>query len=230
VGRGGADGDGDGLPGDGRAAWAALEAPWRAAFEQAWASYAAGSLGIGAVLTDPTGAVVATGRNRLLETEAPPGQVAGSTVAHAEVNALASVPVGRGRHLAIWSTLEPCLQCSGAIVMAAVPVVRFAGGDPLCDGLAGIAGCTPFVADRWPALHGPRPDRFGTLGALLPLARFVTLDRGDVVVTAYTARHPDLADLAGALTASGELDRLVARGATTADVVAALWDRLPVLA
>lgn len=209
-------------------AWAALEPPWRAAFELAWESFEAGSLGIGAVLTDRDGAVVAGGRNRLLETDAPPGQLAGSTVAHAEVNALATVPVGQGRRLAIWSTLQPCLQCSGAIVMAGVPEVRFAAADPLFDGLAGISDCTPFVAGRWPTLTGPRTDRFGAFGSLLPLTRFCGLDGDNVVVAAYTASRPTLADLAMALAADGELDGLARSGAPVADVVAAVWERLPV--
>jgi tRNA(adenine34) deaminase len=215
---------------DGADGWSDLAAPWQAAFDLAWESFTAGSLGIGAVLTDPDGHVVAAGRNRLLEDDAPPGQVAGSTVAHAEVNALAGLGWRDRRDgLVLWSTLEPCIQCSGAIVMAGVPDVRFAGGDPLFDGLASIAHCTPFVAARWPRLTGPRHDRFGALGSLLPLVRLAVHEPDGIVVEGYAARYPALADLARTFAATGELDGLVAGGASTADVVATLWDRLPAL-
>lgn len=204
-----------------------LEAPWRRAFELAWASYAAGSLGIGAVVTDTAGSVVAAGRNRLLEAGAPPGQVAGSAIAHAEVNALAGVPLHRRRDLVLWTTLEPCLLCTGAVVLAGVPDVRFAGPDPLWDGIAAVASCTPFVTGRWPNLTGPRRDRWGALGALLPLARFVADDPGGPVAEAYGRRHPDLTAVAEELVRGGELDALVDGGAGLPAVAAALLPRLP---
>ena len=44
-----------------RSAWDALGDVWRAAFDEAWASFASGSAGVGAVITDERGAIVATG-------------------------------------------------------------------------------------------------------------------------------------------------------------------------
>ena len=93
--------------------WVDLEAPFRRALELAWASFRAGSLGIGAVITDAGGAIVVEGRNRLFEHPTEDAPLAGSTLAHAEIDALSKV---RWRQAveghALWTSLEPCLQCA----------------------------------------------------------------------------------------------------------------------
>lgn len=65
-----------------------LSPPWRQAFTLAWESFRAGDLGIGAVVVDPSGTVVATGRNRRHDRSNPPGEVAGNNLAHADWTAV----------------------------------------------------------------------------------------------------------------------------------------------
>ena len=85
------------------------------AVELASESFCAGSLGIGAVIT-LEGEITATGRNRLAEHDPGDDVLAGSSLAHAEMNtareaAMGCEPLG----LQLWTTLQPCLQCLGAI-------------------------------------------------------------------------------------------------------------------
>ena len=47
--------------------WATLADPWRVCLEEAWTAYCAGSVPIGACITDATGSVLARGRNRIFE-------------------------------------------------------------------------------------------------------------------------------------------------------------------
>ena len=54
-----------------------LPGPWHLPFELAWEALRAGSRPVGAVLYGPEGNVVAAGRNRSREPDAPPGQLAG---------------------------------------------------------------------------------------------------------------------------------------------------------
>ena len=54
-------------------AWARLPEPWRQCFQLGWQSHRAGSVAIGAVVVDPAGTVVATGRNRVTEGDPPAG-------------------------------------------------------------------------------------------------------------------------------------------------------------
>ncbi|MGW2833173.1 deaminase [Streptomyces sp. NPDC001286] len=92
-----------------------IPAVWRLPFELAWEAFRAGSRPVGAVLYDAGGRVVAAGRNRAQEAQAPRGQLAGTAIAHAEISALAQLPAGRRRDgHRLHTTLEPCLLCSGS--------------------------------------------------------------------------------------------------------------------
>ena len=134
--------------------WAGLETPWQVAFEEAWSSWRSGSLGIGAVVVDPGGEVVARGRNRLLGARDEPGMLAGA-VAHAEINTLGQVPVGPLDGHRLLTTLEPCVMCAGAIAIARVPAVEFAAADPLFDGMHDHLFEHPFFDDRIQDRSGP---------------------------------------------------------------------------
>jgi tRNA(Arg) A34 adenosine deaminase TadA len=206
--------------------WDALEAPFRRTLDLAWESFRAGSLGIGAVITDPDGAVVVEGRNRLFEQPTGDAPLAGSTLAHAEIDALSKVrwrqPV-EGHVL--WSSLEPCLQCAGAIRFAGISRVRYLCDDPICDGLHRLPEISPFVAQAWPAVGGPEPSPLAALGILLPLhvSQFWVPES---MLPAQVERFPATTRLAGDLVASGELLGLADEGASAAEVAAALGDRL----
>jgi tRNA(Arg) A34 adenosine deaminase TadA len=76
-----------------------LGPPMRGALELAWESFAVGSFGIGAVVTDRDGTVVATGRNRILEHDPGDDVLAGSSLAHAEMNGARQTPLPRPRAL-----------------------------------------------------------------------------------------------------------------------------------
>jgi tRNA(adenine34) deaminase len=92
------------------------------------ARYAAdvGDVPVGAVLLDPSGSVIATGRNAR-ESDSDP-------TAHAEIVALRRA----GAVLSDWQldectlvvTLEPCTMCAGAIVLARVARLVFGAWDP----------------------------------------------------------------------------------------------------
>ncbi|MER6569390.1 nucleoside deaminase [Streptomyces sp. NPDC001093] len=147
-----------------------MPAPWRLAFEPAWEALRAGSRPVGAVLYDPEGDVVAAGRDRSREATAPPGLLAGTDLAHAEINALAQLPAGRrypGHRL--YTTLEPCLLCSGALIHAHVPHVVHATADEHWRGVERVPEVGGATAARWATREGPLD------GPLRPLARFGAL-------------------------------------------------------
>src|SRR2546430_14130180 len=75
------------------APWDELSDGWLAAFGLAWESHCAGSPGVGAVVVDASGTVVADGRSRRGEDALVPNQLSGSRMAHAEINALAGLAV-----------------------------------------------------------------------------------------------------------------------------------------
>jgi tRNA(adenine34) deaminase len=95
----------------------------REALGEAKAAGEAGQLPIGAVLV-LDGQVVSRGRNRYLERR--------SQLAHAELEALVEggeAVFSRHDDCILYSTVEPCPMCLGALVMADVPQVVFAAHD-----------------------------------------------------------------------------------------------------
>ena len=149
--------------------WASLDHAWQEAFRQAWEALRRGNIAVGAVVTEPDGRVVSASRNRVADTDGPAGQAFGSTIAHAEINALAHVPFRKHeRNLVLTTTLQPCLQCSAAIRMAPIAHVRVAGADPLWDGTHELHDTAPWVSRRPPIpLEGPRCDEIGVFGTLI---------------------------------------------------------------
>lgn len=117
-------------------AWQKLDQPWRASLELAWEAYRAGTIPVGSVVVAADGEIVARGRNRIFD---PPGRgLAGSRLAHAEVDALAQLPASeRYRDHVLYSTLEPCLLCTAATLLTTVGRIEYAASDPFGGACSG---------------------------------------------------------------------------------------------
>lgn len=201
-----------------------LDAAWQRALAQAWRAHVLGNIGVGAVLTDRTGFIVAEGRNRVVDTTAPPGRLHGNHLAHAEMDVLAQLPVGDYDHHTIWTTLEPCLLCTSAVVTSHVGVVRFAAGDPLWGGLHELPAMNAQAARRWPERIGPMSGPIAAFCAILPLVWFFRTQGGGAAVKAYESEHGGLVDLAARLAGSRMLDAL--GGESVDAVLDRLWSDL----
>jgi tRNA(adenine34) deaminase len=98
----------------------------RLALDQARAAEAAGEVPVGAVIVSSTGEVIGAGNNQVLRANDP--------TAHAEIIALraAGITLGNYRLLSctLFSTLEPCAMCAGAILHARIQRLVFAARDP----------------------------------------------------------------------------------------------------
>lgn len=109
-----------------------FEEPMRRALQEAAAATAHADVPVGAVVLDPDGAVIATGRNER--------ELTGDPTAHAEVLAVRRAAAVRGEWrltgCTLVVTLEPCTMCAGALVLARVARVVFGAHDPK----AGAAG------------------------------------------------------------------------------------------
>jgi tRNA(adenine34) deaminase len=102
------------------------EAALAAALTVAREALARGEVPIGAVVLDPSGAVIASARNEREVSHDPTG--------HAEVLALRRAGAALGSwHLdgcTLAVTLEPCTMCAGALVLARVSRLVFGAWDP----------------------------------------------------------------------------------------------------
>lgn len=95
------------------------------AMEEAKKAEAIGEVPIGAIIVHD-GKIIARGHNRRETTQNP--------LTHAEIMAIgeASEKIGSWRleDCTLYVTLEPCVMCSGAIVMSRIPHVVYGAEDP----------------------------------------------------------------------------------------------------
>ena len=173
-----------------------LDAAWERALELAWESFRAGTTPVGAVVVSGSGAIVAQGRGRRYERSGPSGQLAGSDIAHAEVNALAQLGAGRPHDdHALLTTLEPCGMCHGAAVQAGVGTLRYAAADPY-GGTGSLDFGTPQSQRRHLTVVGPLDDERGRLAELLHILWLVARPAGPHVLAAQRAGLPELTAVA----------------------------------
>jgi len=99
--------------------------PMRAALDEARRALDEGNLPIGAVIVHE-GVIVARGRNGIDTGE--------NDTHHAELAAIQSIPQFLFRHkrqCTVYTTLEPCMMCMGAIVNSGITRVVYGVRDPL---------------------------------------------------------------------------------------------------
>jgi tRNA(Arg) A34 adenosine deaminase TadA len=206
--------------------WAGLDMPWQEAFHQAWEALRTGNIAVGACASTADGKIVCSSRNRVNDSEGPPGEIFGSALAHAETNVLARLPFRSRRDLVLTTTLQPCLQCAGAIRLGPVATVRFAGPDRYWDGCHEFGKLSAREARRTqPARTGPRRDELGTFATLI--SRFAHLPPGYEQALRALGEGP-MVDLVRELDDSGEVEHLAAMN--VADGFGYLWPRLEELA
>lgn len=102
------------------------------ALAEARAAALRGEVPVGAVLTDPSGRVVAADGNRTRELSDP--------TAHAEIQVIRAACRAAGSQRlpghALWVTLEPCPMCAAAISAARIELLYYGADDPRMGGVA----------------------------------------------------------------------------------------------
>jgi tRNA(Arg) A34 adenosine deaminase TadA len=205
-------------------AWSALSEPWRIAFEEAWTSWCLGSLGVGAVVTEGDDTIVSRGHNQFFHSG--PGPISETYMAHAEMNALAQLPVRRGPVYRIYSTFEPCYMCTSTLLLYRVNQVSFAAPDPVWEGMHDWLDAAPFASlsqTKRECLGG----ELGAFGYLLHISRLAPHAPPHVV----EAHQRSAGQLFQAATAVRTLERLSEledgnADSSAGDALAITWDDL----
>ena len=149
--------------------WDTLAEPWKVCLTLAWESFCEGSVPIGSVITGAGGRILAAGRNRRAADPAgEPGQISGSLLAHAEVNALLRLDLESTdvRSCELYSAVEPCPLCIGAICMAGIKVVRYAARDTWA-GSTNLLGASPYLVRKAIRSFPPEDARLETAVQML---------------------------------------------------------------
>lgn len=188
-----------------------LSPAWQACFEQAWQAYCAGTVPIGAVVTDVNGQILSRGRNRIFDEQGEGGYLYGQTLAHAEINALITLDVGRAeRHRCIlYTTVEPCPLCMGAFYMSSVRELHYAARDPR-GGSTNLLGTTPYLSLKPVKVFGPENAGFEVLNMALNTEYFLHKwgDDAETALADWEPVVPQGVALGRKLHRSGELRRM----------------------
>ncbi len=167
------------------------EGPWIDVFVLMWEAYLAGTIPVGAVVTDESGRIVARGRNRIFD--APEGgEVGGSRLAHAEINALLHLSSEQTYEgWTLYSALEPCHVCLAAAFSARVGRVSFACRDSYGGAVGRLLPNRDHLAH--PVLiEGPLDGVPGILPELLLVAHCLWRRPEGDVFRFYAEQQPDL--------------------------------------
>lgn len=208
--------------------WERLAAPWHACIEEAWAAYRAGSLPIGAAITDQRGRILARGRNRIHEMDAEGHLLRGHRLAHAEMNALIALDWSdvHPRDCILYTTTQPCPLCTGAVRMTRLRELHYASRDGAA-GSVDLLESNDFMRRGAVRVFGPE-DALLEAALVAMLVEFA-LRQGDENTPTWVERLardvPAGARLGAALHASGELRAWVHEGAPAAFVTDALAAR-----
>ncbi len=199
------------------------DAVWERVLELAWSAYVDGTTPVGAVVVDATGGVLSEGRNSRY---AGSGALAGSHLAHAEIDALRHLSAGRSwtDHVLVTS-LEPCAMCHGATLQATLQTLVYAAADPWA-GTASLRMSTPQAQRRQLLVRGPLPGVRGDFAALLLLRWLADRPSAAHVTDCVRTGLPAVAALADRADAAELLAAGVREHLTAQQVVMAL-EQLP---
>ena len=133
----------------------------QAAMAEARAAEAAGEVPVGAIVVSSAGEVIARGRNRVLQDSDP--------TAHAEIVALRSAGSALGNYrlsgCTLYSTLEPCSMCAGAILHARLARLVYAAADPKAGACGSVIAVMnhPSLNHRVELVEGVLADECGKM-------------------------------------------------------------------
>jgi tRNA(adenine34) deaminase len=208
--------------------WERLPAVWRTCFEEGWTGNRAGSGFVGAAVTDREGKVLSVGAGHVLTgsrvgVRGEEGEPRGiHPLAHAELLALLSLDTERRdpEGCVLWTTVEPCPMCLGAVVMANVRELRYACRDPWAGGVD-ILGKTPYMERQRARLrvrHPEDPELEGVIAVLATEHSLRTKGRPNFVARALAGVYPPAAKVGERLFTSGLVQKMRERDAPAEEV------------
>lgn len=112
--------------------WNDMDKVWQVCFELGWKSYCNGSIPVGSVVVDDKGKIVSKGRSMVNEKVILKDCISWNKLSHAELNALLQVSHhehNKIKSYTLYTTMEPCPLCFGAVVMSNVRTIKFAARD-----------------------------------------------------------------------------------------------------
>ncbi len=183
---------------------------WIACLEEAWTAYRHGSVPVGAVWVDAVGEIRFRGRNRINEIAAPPPLIANTRLAHAEMNVLVQVQPDQFAEMGtgiLYTSLEPCPLCIGAIAMSGLKSLQFGARDRMA-GASQLLSSFPYMQEKGIVATGPVPD-VQTISLVLMTVRLANniTPRSEAFIQAFAKDDPHAVALGRTWAQTGYLER-----------------------
>ncbi|CAO5184211.1 CMP/dCMP-type deaminase domain-containing protein [Frankia sp. AiPs1] len=195
--------------------------PWPLVMSLAWDAFRGGNLPIGAVVLDEHGTAVGQAHCARADAIGRPNQLAGSRIAHAEVNALAHLPFrGSFQQHSLYTNVERCCLCMGAALQTGVGAVHYGWRDHYGGAATSMVVHNPQLSRRRTAVVGPADGFVEKMTGLLATCHyFYRRPGGGARSVPWREERPDLVDLAARPAIAAAVRHSVARE-TTLDILA----------
>jgi len=104
---------------------------WNKCFQLTVDSFRAGNLAIASVITNSNYSIISMGTNQAINNHGSINKISNSSVAHSEINAIYNLPKKHAQRgdLILFTTVEPCPMCLGAIAMSRIRSIHIASRD-----------------------------------------------------------------------------------------------------
>jgi tRNA(adenine34) deaminase len=139
--------------------WNDLEYGFQIAFNNAWEAYKSNTIPIGVVILDRNNNIMSIGKNQIHSDG--DGLIKFHQLAHAEANAILKLSEIKDinihkniRTFTLYSTMEPCPFCFGAIVMGSIRNLKFASRDSWA-GATALNNTINYIKNKNISVHGP---------------------------------------------------------------------------
>jgi tRNA(adenine34) deaminase len=112
--------------------WKGLDFGWREAFYNSWEAFKINTIPIGCVIKNENNEIVASGRNMIYSKESNNMKLFDNKLAHAEINTILLLNESLHKNIrkyTLYTTMEPCILCFGAIVIGNIRFVKYAARD-----------------------------------------------------------------------------------------------------
>jgi tRNA(adenine34) deaminase len=112
--------------------WQELELGWKNAFKSAWEEFKLSTTPIGCVIQNENDKTVAIGKIMIHTNENNGMKLFDTKLAHAEINAILLLNENEHPNISkytLYTTMEPCVLCFGALVMGNLKYLKYAARD-----------------------------------------------------------------------------------------------------
>jgi tRNA(Arg) A34 adenosine deaminase TadA len=212
--------------------WSSLSLPWKKCFEQGWEAYCSGSIPIGATIVNSRGEILSVGRSMQHEkVSTEKHQIVNHPLSHAEVNALLGLNYNQinPHDCILFSMVEPCPLCIGALAMARLKNLKYAARDPY-GGSVALISSSDYLIKKQIKIEGPQDADFEDVITALQIEFFLRTQRSsaDRVMRSWQKVLERGVSLGIRIQESGELYQLAKSQAKAEDALGFLYTELGV--